>query len=435
MAGQLILALAILVTFHEAGHFIAARAFGIKVEKFYMFFDAWGKKLFSFKKGDTEYGIGWLPLGGYVKIAGMIDESLDKEQLKTEPQPWEFRSKPAWQRFIVMIGGIVVNLILGVLLLVFHTYHYQKDYVPVSAVNETGIIAGDLGEKYGFRTGDKLISLNGTAYERYNDFYSLEAFMGGTLKVKGTDGEERDVVIPSEFIVDMKKEGSVLFSAEETVVVNDFTDISPARDAGFEKNDQLIAVNDTQFRAFFQLSRLLKNSKGNDAVLTVRRGNDTMNLVTAIDSNGMIGFEASILSYEGMRVPYTFSTATRYAVKDAWDNIYLNIKGFGKIFKGEIKARDSVQSVVGIAGMFGGRWIWSRFWKMTAIISLILAFMNALPIPALDGGHMMFLTYEIITGRPPAEKALMIAQYIGMVLLILLMVAALANDILRVFGF
>lgn len=434
MAGQLILALAILVTFHEAGHFIAARAFGIKVEKFYLFFDAWGKKLFSFKKGDTEYGIGWLPLGGYVKISGMIDESMDTEQMKSEPQPWEFRSKPAWQRFIVMIGGIVVNLILGFAIFIFHTYHYQKSFVPVSAVNTAGIIAGDLGEKYGFQTGDQLISLNGKAYERYVDFYSLEAFMGGTFVVKGTEGQQREVTIPSAFIVDMKKEGAVLFSPEEKVRITEFTENSAAEKAGLKVGDQIVAINDTAFRAFFQLKNLLKNAKGENAKITVVRDEDTMNLVSNVDTNGMIGFASAVEIFKDDQVNYTLGTATRYAFKDAWDNIYYNIKGFGKIFRGEIKARESVQSVVGIAGMFGGTWEWSRFWRMTAIISLILAFMNALPIPALDGGHMMFLTYEIITGRPPAEKALMIAQYIGMILLILLMVLALANDILRVFG-
>lgn len=433
MASQLILALAILVTFHEAGHFVAARAFGIKVEKFYMFFDAWGKKLFSFKKGDTEYGIGWLPLGGYVKIAGMIDESLDKEQMKAEPQPWEFRSKPAWQRFIVMIGGIVVNLVLGVVILVFHTFHYEKEYVPVEGVNSIGIIAGDLGEKYGFRTGDQLISLNGTSYERFDDYLSGEAILGGAFIVEGTDGQERELTIPTTFLAELKSSQGVLFFHQQNVWVKEFLEESMGKEAGIQIGDQLVAVNDTQVIAFFQLSKLLQNAKGQSAKITVLRGVDTLNLVSKVDTMGKLGF-ISKAKFNGEHVSYSIGSASYYAIKDAWDNLYTNVRGFGMIISGEINARENVQSVVGIAGMFGGEWVWSRFWKLTAIFSLILAFMNALPIPALDGGHMMFLSYEIITGRPPAEKAMMVAQYIGMILLILLMVAALANDIMRALG-
>lgn len=434
MAGQLILSLAILVTFHEAGHFLAARAFGIRVEKFYLFFDAWGKKLFSFKKGDTEYGIGWLPLGGYVKIAGMIDESLDKEQMTTEPEPWEFRAKPAWQRFIVMIGGIVVNLILGFVIFTFYTYHYKQTYLPVTALNQTGIYAGDAGEKYGFRNGDKLLSLDGHKYERYADYLSYETFMGGTVEVEGTDGQKREIKIPGSFLTEMKTGNAVLFEPPMEIFVNRVEDTSGAAKAGIEKGDRIYALNDTAVETFTRFGKQLSHYKGKSAVVTVIREKDTMNLVANIDTAGKLGFYPDLKILEDQRVPYTLGMAAKYATKDAWDNIYYNIVGFGKIFKGEIKARDSISSVVGIAGMYGGVWDWGRFWRITAILSLILAFMNALPIPALDGGHMMFLTWEMITGKPPAERVLLIAQYIGMILLIGLMLLAVANDIFKAFG-
>jgi len=431
MAGQLILSLAILVTFHEAGHFLAARAFGIKVEKFYLFFDAWGKKLFSFKRGDTEYGIGWLPLGGYVKIAGMIDESVDKEALKAEPQPWEFRSKPAWQRFIVMIGGIVVNVILGYLIFIMYLMNFEKDYVSTTVANTDGIYAGAIAEQIGFEQGDKLISLNGKTYERFNDFSGLEAFFGGEMVVE-RDGEEAVVTIPGDFFKTLKKNKGAFIDCKGELFVKELSsDVTNAAKAGLLPGDQLLAVNDTNVVSFSQFSHMLSSNKGKQINLSIGREGNQMSLTSMVDTNGFLGFRPEVKQYEGSRTAYSFSSAVRYAFKDSWDVIYYNVIGFGKIFSGEIKAQESVQSIVGIATLYGGTWDWGRFWKLTAMISLILAFMNALPIPALDGGHMVFLVYEMITGKPAPERVLLVAQYIGMALLLLLMVLTIGNDIWR----
>lgn len=432
MTGQLILSLAILVTFHEAGHFLAARAFGIKVEKFYLFFDAWGKKLFSFKRGDTEYGIGWLPLGGYVKIAGMIDESVDTEQLKTEPQPWEFRSKPAWQRFIVMIGGIVVNLVLGYLFFIMYLMNFEKDYVPTSVANQDGIYAGAIATEIGFQQGDKLISLNGNEYQRFEDFSGLEAFFGGEMVVE-RNGEKVAIQIPGDFFKTLKRNKGAFIDCKGELYVKELSmDIKHAKNAGLQPGDQIIAVNDTAIISFSQFSSFLYNNKGGEVSLKVKRNNAEVDLRSKVDTLGIIGFMPEVKKYEGSRQAYGLGSAIKYAFKDSWDVIYYNVIGFGKIFSGEIKAQESVQSIVGIATLYGGTWDWGRFWRLTAMISLILAFMNALPIPALDGGHMVFLIYEMITGKPAPEKVLLVAQYIGMALLLTLMVLTIGNDIWRI---
>ncbi|MBI1305905.1 MAG: RIP metalloprotease RseP [Bacteroidetes bacterium] len=432
MAGQLILALAILVTFHELGHFMAARAFGIRVEKFYLFFDAWGKKLFSFKRGDTEYGIGWLPLGGYVKIAGMIDESVDTEQLKTEPQPWEFRSKPAWQRFIVMIGGIVVNLILGYLFFVLYLMRFEGGYVPVSAVNNDGIYTGVIGQDLGLRDGDKLISLNGNAYERFDDYSGLEAFFGGDLVVE-RKGEQKTIHIPSDYFKVFKKNPGAFLDCKGVVYVYELSsELTYAKDAGLLPGDKIVSTDDTLITTFSHFSNILQHHKNGKVQLVVERDGKEKMLVSQVDSLGRIGFKPDVKSYESELTPYTLGTAVRYAFKDSWDVIYYNVVGFGKIFSGEMKAQESVQSIVGIATLYGGVWDWGRFWRLTAMISLVLAFMNALPIPALDGGHMIFLVYEMITGKPAPERVLLIAQYIGMGLLLTLMALTIGNDIWRI---
>ncbi|MCB9246576.1 MAG: RIP metalloprotease RseP [Flavobacteriales bacterium] len=432
MAAQLILSLAILVTFHELGHFLAARAFGIRVEKFFLFFDAWGKKIISFKKGDTEYGIGWLPLGGYVKISGMIDESLDKEQLKTAPESWEFRSKPAWQRFIVMIGGIVVNLILGYVIFAGYLLKFEKSYISREVINSDGIYAGSIAREIGLQNGDKLISLNGNSYDRFQDFASLEAFFGGELVVQ-RDGQEQTIEVPGDFFKVLKRNKSAFIEPYSSVYVNAISDLVPyAAEAGMKSGDRIVCLNDTSVVAFGHLQELLWKHRGGEVALTVERGGEELILKSQVDSLGRLGFEADVRRYEGKETVYSLGQALHYAFKDSWDVLYYNVVGFGKIFSGEIKAQESVQSIVGIATLYGGIWDWGRFWRLTAMISLVLAFMNALPIPALDGGHMMFLVIEMVTGRPPSDRVLIIAQYIGMILLLTLMVLTIGNDIWRI---
>lgn len=432
MAGQLILALAILVTFHELGHYLAARAFGIKVEKFYLFFDAWGKKLFSFKKGDTEYGIGWLPIGGYVKIAGMIDESVDTEQLKTEPQPWEFRSKPAWQRFIVMIGGIVMNLILGFLFYILVLKGYEKDFVTIDTINQDGILVGEIAHDLGFRDGDKLVSLNGHEYERFTDYVTYEAVFGGEMVIDRA-GEKKTIAIPGNLFKQLSRsKGRFIDSRSEVFLKEDPKAGGGAFDAALKKGDQMVAINDTSVLSFTHFTSLLGANKGKDIELTFKRGETTNTVTARIDTNGILGFKPLLKRYPDQRKKYTMGAAIAYSWKESWEAVYYNALGLVKMAQGDVPVKE-VKSVIGMAEFFGGTWDWGWFWRMTAMISLALAFMNALPIPALDGGHMMFLIYEMIVGKPAPERVLLIAQYVGMGILLTLMALTMGNDLIQIF--
>ncbi len=431
MAGQLILALAILVTFHELGHYLAARLFGIRVEKFYLFFDAWGKKLWSFKKGYTEYGIGWLPIGGYVKIAGMIDESVDTEQLETEPQPWEFRSKPAYQRFIVMIGGIVMNLILGFLFTVLVLKSFEKSYVPIDVVNQDGIVIGELAEEIGFKNGDKLISLNGNTYDRFDDYVSFEAVFGGVMVVERA-GEQVTIDIPDNLFKQLSKKSGRFIDCESTIMIAEHPEVGTnAANSGLIMGDVFYRINNVRIKSFTHLTKMLGENKGQKVTIDFFR-DELLNTVTSsVDTLGKLGFKPKILRYENDQKPYTLGQATKYALKGSWEGVYYNAIGLVKMAQGDIPVKE-VKSVIGMASFFGGVWNWERFWRMTALISLALAFMNALPIPALDGGHMMFLIYEMIVGKPAPQKVLLIAQYIGMGLLLTLMALTMGNDLWQI---
>ncbi|RLD68213.1 MAG: RIP metalloprotease RseP [Bacteroidetes bacterium] len=429
MAGQLILALSIIVGLHEFGHFIAARAFGIRVEKFYLFFDAWGVKLFSFKKGDTEYGIGWLPLGGYVKIAGMIDESMDKEAMKEPAKPDEFRSKPAWQRLIVMLGGVIVNFFLGVVILAFITLHYDKEYLPADEVN--GIYAYDLGEKVGFKTGDKILSVNGEELTRFSDILSTSNMMGATVNVL-RNGQEVTVIIPDTFYKNYSKSNRPLFITADnfSLTVDSVLEGYPAEDAGMKSGDEITAVDGTIVNAFGDFRRIVKERKGQEIVISVLREGASMDISVRIDTNGLVGI-APLNPYQLKE--YSLGEGFKYGWHDGVSILGANIKGFGKIFSGKENASESLQGPIGMATIYGAEWKWNRFWYITAMISLILAFMNLLPIPALDGGHVMFLSFEIITRRPLSDKFMERAQMVGMAILLSLMVFVILNDIWKNF--
>lgn len=440
MTAQLILGLSILVTLHELGHFWAARAFGIKVEKFYLFFDAWGYKLFSFKRGDTEYGVGWLPLGGYVKIAGMIDESMDKEQLKQPAQPWEFRSKPAWQRLIVMVGGVTMNVILGIALFTIGLYHFKQDYLRNEVVNKDGIYAYELGREVGLQNGDKIVAINGEPFERFDDALGPQVLFGATLTVD-REGKRTTVEVPSSMYRTVTKKGRGKFFAAHltpTIVdsVKKYLDEgtedqrrAPADSVGLKRGDRVISMNDTELKYFGTFREKLNELKGKTVALKVVRGNDTLTLYPRVDTAGVIGFEPKIVyAFE----PYTFGKALSFGASDAILALVYNAKGLGKLFTGEEKATDSVQGPIGIAKIYGPEWEWAKFWSITALLSMVLAFMNILPIPALDGGHVIFLLIEALTGKKFSDTFMERAQIVGMVILLSIMVFAFGNDIWKI---
>lgn len=431
MTAQLILGLSILVILHELGHYLAARAFGIRVEKFFLFFDAWGFKLFSFKKGDTEYGVGWLPLGGYVKIAGMIDESLDKEQLNQPPQPWEFRSKPAWQRLIVMIGGVTVNLVLGILLFAFILLRYEKEFVAVSEVNLHGIYASEAGREVGFQTGDKILAINGQVAERFKDVQSMRNLFGSTITVE-RNGKPIDIVIPEDFYKKDSRGARNRFveALNFDAVVDSVLPGLPAALAGFQKGDRIVSLDSVALANYGQFRDLAAAMAGKTYAVALIRGGDTLTTNVSADSTGLVGITVAI-PYKP--TPYSFFSAMSYGYSDAMDMLVINVKGLGKVFSGKEKATDSIQGPIGIAQIYGSQWVWSKFWFITALLSLILAFMNILPIPALDGGHVMFLMYEMVTRRKPSDKFMENAQIVGMVILLGIMVFAVGNDIFKIF--
>lgn len=432
MAAQLILGLSILVLLHELGHFIAAKSFGIKVEKFYLFFDAWGFKLFKFNYKGTEYGIGWLPLGGYVKIAGMIDESMDKEAMKLPPQPWEFRSKPAWQRLIVMIGGVTVNLILGIILFTMIILVYEKEYVPNSAITN-GIYPYEIGERVGFKPGDKILQINGKDVVRFKDATSLSLFFGSEVMIE-RNGKNETIVIGDDAYEDFKtSENKMLFEPNfPNFTVDSIVPKRPADLAGLKKGDRIISINDTiDAQKWPKFTSVIEKNRLKEIKLTfIRNSVDTQCVSLVVDSAG-IGISRTIPDLPTEK--YSFGQAIYYGWKDAVTMLKMNVVGLGKIFKGKEKATDSLQGPIGIAKIYGGVWNWGKFWFVTGLLSLILAFMNILPIPALDGGHVIFLIIEALTGKKFSDKFMENAQMVGMVILLALMAFAVGNDIFRLF--
>lgn len=439
---QFFAALGLLVTLHELGHFLAARAFGIKVEKFYLFFDAFGVKLFKFKKGDTEYGIGWLPLGGYVKIAGMVDESLDKEQLKTEPEPWEFRSKPAWQRLIVMIGGVVVNVILGIVIISGLTFSQGETFVPTDAINERGgIYVSPEAQKWGLQTGDKIIALNGEKVENLmGSFMSPEFLTNDKKEVTLVRNDETlSVSLPQDI------ENSFSMTSELPIIAPRYQfDVkrvvggSPADKAGVLDGDAFVSIDSQEFGSFFEFKEILTEKAGQTAEFILRSedGSERKTYIT-ISEAGTLGFQPNIKGFEGAekKISYSAGKSLVMGTQKSYELIAANAKGLGKVVSGKVNAKNSLAGPIGIAQMYGPTWDWINFWTLTATISLALALMNILPIPALDGGHVMFLLYEMITRRPVNERVLYIGQVIGMVVLLSLFVFIFWVDISRALGF
>ncbi len=440
MIAQLILGLSILVFVHELGHYLAARAFKIRVEKFYLFFDAWKFRIFKFKKGDTEFGIGWLPLGGYCKIAGMVDESMDKEQMKQPPQPWEFRSKPAWQRLIVMVAGVVMNLIVGIIIFTGVISHYEKEYLPNANVAD-GIYAYPAGREIGFQTGDKILKVNGKEVERFKDVTSANVLMGSVITVD-RHGKTIDITVPDtmyrnynknirDFFIEAHNFSFTIDSVLDSVPGSGKALVaSPAFLSGLKAGDKILAIDSTPVTSYGLFREVVWDSKKKTLALKVLRKTDTLNLAVAVDSSGYIGI-LSVPPYKPKA--YNFLSSIKYGNKDAMGNLWANIRGLGKIFAGKESASESIQGPIGIMKIYGGIWDWHRFWLITGLISVILAFMNILPIPALDGGHVIFTTWELITRRSVPQKVLERAQVVGMAILIAIMVFAVFNDVWKNF--
>lgn len=432
MVGQLILGLSILIILHELGHFLAARAFGIKVEKFYLFFDAWNISLFKFTYKGVEYGIGWLPLGGYVKIAGMIDESMDTDQLAGPPQPWEFRSKPAWQRLIVMLGGVTVNIILGILIFWVLTMRFGDSYIPNSAA-KYGIVPGEVGKKIGLLPGDKIVAINGKAVERFDDLTSPKVLLENTVFSIERGTEHVSVTIPRTILNDLSDHGIEEFISRIPRIKFSVDSVyGNSLKGGLQKGDSVVAVNGQSIAFWDQLQVALLNAKGKVADVTAKRNNALVPLKIQVNGDGTIGFARSKEGFPQVKtIYYGFFGSLPIGASRAWGTFTDNAKGLGKIFKGDVKFSKAVSGPVAIANLFGSHVDWVHFWSLVGFLSMVLALMNLLPIPALDGGHAVFLIIEMIKGKPLSDKFLERAQIVGFVILVTLMVFVFGNDIVK----
>jgi regulator of sigma E protease len=438
-ASQLLLSLSILVILHEFGHYITARWFKCRVEKFYLFFDPWFS-IFKKKIGDTVYGIGWLPLGGYVKIAGMVDESMDKEAMKLPPQPWEFRSKPAWQRLIIMLGGVTVNVLLAFLIYAFILMKWGEKKMPASSLKYGVSFNDSLFNTLGFKSGDKVLAVDGKTIEDFNDILKKVLLVNKTVSIE-RDGKPMELAMPVDLIgklVEKKKMADgPLISPRVPVVVLNVPDTSSAHKAGLRKGDKIMAVDSTATNFMDEFRTALEPKKGKDVTLSINRADSMMDLVVSVKQDATIGFNAlatleqmdsaGIIKYEVKK--YGFFAAFPAGVKRAGVELKFYIDQFKKIFTPSTGAYKGLGGFKSMGSVFSGRgWDWEQFWTITAFFSIILAFMNLLPIPALDGGHVLFTLGEMITGRKPNEKFLEYAQITGMVLLLALMLYANGND-------
>lgn len=438
MLAQLLLSLSFLVAVHEFGHLIAAKYFGMRVEQFSIGFPP---KIWSFKKGETEYAISAIPLGGYVKISGMIDESLDSETMKQPPQPWEFRSKPAWQRLIVMLGGIFVNVIVGILIFIGITYTYGDTYLLKDAINNNGgFLVGPVGESIGLKTGDKIIKINGQEYEYLEDLIRPENLLAtDAYYTVERDGKQIDLAIPGDFIQKFNKKetaGNFIFYRFPPVIAS-VQKSSVAEEMGLQKGDRVLEMNGTPVTYHDEFSRMLKENDRDSLHLKVDRAGEVIHLSADFKDKTTLGIlaDASRDFYERAerRITYGLAESIPLGTERAFTTLAVQIKAFGKIISGALSPKESLSGPIGIMQAFGVEWDWERFWSLTGVLSLVLAFMNLLPIPALDGGHVMFLSYEMISRRKPSDKFLETAQKVGMVFLLGLMVFIFANDIIKLF--
>ncbi len=431
---QLLLSLSLLVIIHEFGHYILARIFKTRVEKFYLFFDPWFS-LFKVKKGDTEYGIGWLPLGGYVKISGMIDESMDKEAMKLPPQPHEFRSKKSWQRLLIMVGGVVMNFILAFVIYIGILYAWGEQYLPTANV-KYGIVVDSVGQKIGLQNGDKILSVANIPVENFHKIIPTVILdNASTIQVERA-GQKVDVEITEE-------EQTILIKSSKNVIsfrypfnykVSDFGKNSPAKEAGIKAGDRIIGMDSLKYEYDDQFKLALKENIGNQVTLNILRDTTKMNIALTIPPTGLLGIQLEQdlqKIFEFKTIKYGLIESIPAGFRKGFDTINDYLKQFKLLFSPKTKAYESLGGFIAIGNIFPGMWNWHSFWNMTAFLSIILGVMNLLPIPALDGGHVMFLLFEMVTGRKPGDKFLEYAQIVGMVLLLSLVLYANGNDVFK----
>ncbi|OFY60334.1 MAG: RIP metalloprotease RseP [Bacteroidetes bacterium RBG_19FT_COMBO_42_10] len=434
---QLLLSLSILVIIHELGHFMFARIFKTRVEKLYLFFDPWFS-LFKYKRGDTEYGIGWLPLGGYAKISGMIDESLDIEQMKQPPQPWEFRSKKSWQRLLIMTSGVLFNFILAMLIYVTVLFAWGETYLPTSSV-KYGIVTDSAGFALGLKNGDKILSIDN---QYIDNFYAITSDIvlndRKTIQVE-RDGQIVNIEVTLDYIKRvLKREGQIEPRAPfGPYIITSYAKESPARSAGVLVDDELVGLDNIKFTWFDEFQKYLARNKNKPVTMNLLRKGEPVDIQVTPTDAGILGILSNLRTidniFELKTIHYGFFQSIPAGISKGFKSIVDYLKQFRLIFSRHTKAYESLGGFITIGSIFPGVWDWQSFWELTAFLSIILAVMNILPIPGLDGGHVMFLLFEVITGRKPSDKFLEYAQIAGMIILFSLLIFANGNDIIRLF--
>jgi len=433
-ASQFILSLSLLIVLHELGHFIPAKLFKTRVEKFYLFFDPWFS-LVKKKVGGTEYGIGWLPLGGYVKISGMVDESMDKEQMAKDPEPWEFRSKPAWQRLIIMVGGVAVNVIVALAIFFGMLLYWGEEFLPTEEV-KYGITADENARQMGLENGDKILAINGSLPERFNQL-PIEILLNerGTIDIE-RDGERMRIEFNEEDVARLIASRGAFIGPRLKYIVGGFTEESPAQTAGLQAGDMITGINDESMPYFDQWLDRLPDYKGETVQVNFERDGIAMRVDVDVPESGRMGvFSANPFEqFETEVKTYGFLEAIPASFVKSKQLLTDYIRQFKLIANPKTGAYKEVGGFIMIANQFDTSWNWERFWSFTAFLSLMLAFLNILPIPALDGGHVVFVLWEMVSGRKPSTKVLENAQVVGFIILLGLIVLANGNDIMRLFG-
>jgi len=433
-ASQFLLSLSILIIIHEVGHYIAARVFKVRVEKFYLFFNPWFS-LFKFRRGETEFGLGWLPLGGYVKISGMIDESMDKEQMKQPAKPHEFRSKPAWQRLIIMLGGVTFNLLLAVIIYIFMLHFRGEQYLPVQSARY-GIVADSLAREIGLKTGDRILLLNDNKPEDFVDI-PREFLMGNVHCVTiERDQEILKLNVPESFFGKLvNARGERFLTLRYPFIVESFTEVSAAREAGVQPGDHIMGIDTLKTWSFDEFRRAIGKYRNQNTMLLVERNGQQLELPIAIPDQPVIGAYVRPIDqiFEFETRSFSLLAAIPAGISKAYTTTVDYIRQLGLLFRPEVSISENLGGFITIGSIFSPTWDWLHFWTITAFLSVILAVMNILPIPALDGGHVMFLLYEVIARRKPNEKFMEYAQMAGMILLFGLILFVNFNDVMRLF--
>ena len=438
---QFILSLSLIIVLHEFGHYLPAKYFKIKVEKFYLFFDV-KFSLFKKKIGDTVWGIGWLPLGGYVKIAGMIDESMDKEQMAKPPEPWEFRSKPSWQRLIIMLGGVTVNFILAIIIYIGLAYSYGSSSIPLNSISGGYLIDNPILLESGFKTGDKILSFDGNDLRTYSEL--RKSIISASIYEVDRDGERLQISLPNDFLGKLSSsDNTSLFELRKPFIIQSISEESLNKDYDIRQGDIIASLNGEEVKYFDQLVPLLEKNKSRTVEVVLLRDSFKIQKTLNVNDDGKLGFMSGAkindmidLGYlEVTKNSYSFIESIGIGTSNFVSFFGFYLEQFAAIFNPSTGAYKGLGGFLAIGNIFPGTWDWQSFWDRTAILSVMLGVLNLLPIPALDGGHAMFLVYEMISGRKPSDKFLETVQVIGFIILLSLVIFANGNDIYKLFNF